>query len=252
MNLKQTIIASSLALSVLAGCSSAPDEIVVAEQSAVESQYLEAKDLLIQGNYVRAAEILSALDASFPFGPYSHQIQLDLIYSYYKTDNTSQALASIDRFLKLNPTHTDIDYVYYMRGLTNLKAAQNALQEMVGIDRFDRDITEHRDAFNDFNTIVTQYPQSQYAKDARQRMIFAKNFIAKSELAVAEYYMRRSAYVAAANRAKYVLENLGDTDQVERALEMMLVSYDQLELKDLYNNTYQVLKLNYPDNSLVN
>lgn len=252
MNFKHTLIASSLALTVLAGCSSAPDEVVVAEQSAVESQYLEAKALLIEGNYVRAAEILSALDASFPFGPYSHQIQLDLIYSYYKTDNTSQALASIDRFLKLNPTHTDIDYVYYMRGLTNLKAAKNALQEMVGIERFDRDITEHREAFNDFNKIVIDFPESKYAKDARQRMIYTKNFIAKSELAVAEYYMRRSAYVAAANRAKYVLENLGDTDQVENALEMMLVSYDQLELTELYDNTYQVLKLNYPDNPLVN
>lgn len=241
-----------MALLVLSGCSSAPDEIVVAEQSAVEAQYLNAKDLLVQGNYVRAAEILSALDASFPFGPYSHQIQLDLIYAYYKTDNTSQALASIDRFLKLNPAHTDIDYVYYMRGLTNLKAATNALQEMVGIERFDRDITEHREAFNDFNTIVTQYPESKYAKDARQRMIFTKDFIAKSELAVAEYYMRRSAYVAAANRAKYVLENLGDTNQVEKALEMMLVSYEQLKLEDLYNNTYQVLKLNYPKNPLVN
>ncbi|MER2494458.1 outer membrane protein assembly factor BamD [Catenovulum sediminis] len=252
MNFKRTLIATSLALSVLAGCSNTPDEVVVAEQNAVEAQYLEAKDLLVQGNYVRASEILSALDASFPFGPYSHQIQLDLIYSYYKTDNTSQALASIDRFIKLNPTHTDIDYVHYMRGLTNMKAAKNSLQEMVGIDRFDRDITEHREAFNDFNTIVTQYPQSKYAADAKQRMVFVKDFIAKSELAVAEYYMRRGAYVASANRAKYVLENLGDTQQVENALEMMLESYRQLELDDLYQNTYQVLKLNYPNNPLVN
>ncbi|WP_016957281.1 outer membrane protein assembly factor BamD [Catenovulum sp. SX2] len=252
MNLKHSLIVGALALNVLAGCSNTPDEIVVAEQSAVEAQYNEAKDLLLQGNYVRAAEILSALDASFPFGPYSHQIQLDLIYSYYKTDNTAQALASIDRFLKLNPTHTDIDYVYYMRGLTNTKAAQNALQEMVGIERFDRDITEHREAFNDFNTIINQYPHSKYAKDARQRMIFIKDFIAKSELAVAQYYMKRGSYVAAANRAQYVLENLGDTQQVEKALEMMLESYHQLKLTDLYNNTYQVLKLNYPDNPMVN
>lgn len=252
MKLKPTLLATSLVFSVLSGCSNTPEEIVVAEQSEVEARYLEAKQLLAEGNYVRAAEILSALDAGFPFGPYSHQIQLDLIYSYYKTDNTEQALASIDRFLKLNPTHTDIDYVYYMRGLTNMKAAKNALQEMVGIDRFDRDISEHRSAFNDFNTIINQYPQSKYATDARQRMVYIKDFIAKSELAVAEYYMRRGAYVAASNRAKYVLEHLGDTDQVENALEMMLISYQELELNDLYENTYQVLKLNYPENPLVN
>ncbi|KMT65852.1 outer membrane protein assembly factor BamD [Catenovulum maritimum] len=252
MNFKQTIIAAVFSILFISGCSSAPDEIVVSEQSAVEAQYLEAKDLLKQGNYVRAAEILAALDASFPFGPYSHQIQLDLIYSYYKTDDTSQALASIDRFIRLNPNHTDIDYAYYMRGLTNIKAASNALQEMVGIDRFDRDITEHREAFNDFNTIVTDFPNSKYANDSRKRMIYVKDFMAKSELAVAEYYMRRGAYVAAANRAKYVVENFDKTQQMETALEMMLESYKQLELPDMVENTYKVLKLNFPNNPSVN
>lgn len=254
MNFKQIIKPATtaiLTLLCLAACSSAPDEIQVSQQSQVEAQYLEAKDLLKQGNYVRASEILSILDATFPFGPYSHQIQLDLIYAFYKTDNTPQALASVDRFIRLNPNHPDIDYAYYIRGLTNIKAASNALQEMIGIDRFDRDITEHREAFNDFNEIVTNYPSSKYANDSRKRMIYVKDFIAQSELAVAEFYMRRGAYIAAVNRAKYVVENFNKTPQMERALEMMLESYKQLELNKMATSTYKVLKLNFPNNPAI-
>lgn len=230
----------------LSACSSSPDE-EIAENRGAQELYEQGKTSLESGNFNGAIAALSALDASFPFGPYSHQVQLDLIYAYYKTGETDQALATIDRFIRLNPNHADSDYAVYMRGLTNMDADKNLFQELARIDRSDRDPNKSREAFEDFRRLLEKYPESRYINDAKKRMIFIKNRLAKYEIAVARFYMRRKAYVAAANRGKYVLEYFKDSQHTQEALEIMVESYDQLGLKDLKQHALQTLLLNYPD-----
>jgi outer membrane protein assembly factor BamD len=237
---------------LLAGCSSSPgDEDLVAANSGEQALYEDAKEKMKLGNFNAATNILSALDSRFPFGPLSHQVQLDLIYSYYKTSKTDQALATIDRFTRLNPNHSDVDYALFMRGLSNMEADKNLFQDLVGIDRSDRDPSSSRQAFEDFRRLIEKYPDSKYAADAQKRMLHIKSRLAKYEIAIARYYMRREAFVAAANRGRYVLEYYSDTTHVQQALEIMVECYDQLQLHDLKDNAMKTLKLNYPDSSFI-
>jgi outer membrane protein assembly factor BamD len=236
------------AIVTLAGCSSSPDEedLILANRGA-EALYEDAKKSMESGNFNGAANILSALDSRYPFGPLSNQVQLDLIYTYYKIGNVDQALATIDRFMRLNPNHSDIDYAIYMRGLANMDSDQNLFQDLAGIDRSDRDPSKSREAFSDFRRLLNKYPDSKYAADARERMVYIKSRLAKYEVAVARFYMRREAYIAAANRGIYILQYFPDSAQVKDALEIMVECYDKLELTDLKNNALKTLRLNYPD-----
>jgi len=252
INLRNIIFTGVLV--AVAGCSSAPEDedvdLVLRNRSA-QSLYDEAKERMRSGNYNVATESLSALDSRYPFGPLSNQVQLDLIYGYYKTGRTDEALATIDRFTRLNPNHSDVDYAIYMRGLTNMEVDSNLFQELVGIDRSDRDPSNSRQAFNDFRRLIEKFPNSKYAADAQKRMLHIKSRLAKYEIAIARYYMRRDAYVAAANRGRFVIEHYPDTSHVQEALEIMVECYDQLELNDLKNNAMKTLKLNYPDSSFI-
>lgn len=246
------IIALS-ALIALAGCSNTADEeqIEKAKLLGPEASYEMAKEMLENGNFNGAAETLSNLDSRYPFGPLSLQIQLDLIYAYYKAGDADQALAMVDRFIRLNPNHKDVDYAFYMRGLTNMDADTNLFQDLLNIDRSDRDPTGTREAFNDFRRLLERFPESKYAADAHKRMAFLKDRLAKYEIAIARFYMRRGAYVAAANRGQYVLEYYGDTAQVQPALEIMVSAYGQLGLDELKNNAIKILKLNYPNSEFI-
>ena len=240
------------AVLIMAGCSSTPDdEELQVDTSGADALYQDAKEKMRQGNFNAATATLSSLDSRFPFGPLSHQVQLDLIYSYYKTGKIDQAIATIDRFTRLNPNHSDVDYAIYMRGLTNMDSDNNLFQDLVGIDRSDRDPTHSREAFEDFRRLIQKYPDSKYAADAQKRMLFIKSRLAKYEIAIARFYMRREAYVAAANRGRYVLEYYSDTNHVQEALEIMVECYDQLKLDDLKNNAMKTLKLNYPESSFI-
>lgn len=239
-------------LLTLVGCSSSEDTDVdkVPDKSA-QALFTDAREALDNGLYKKAIQILSAIDSRFPFGPISHQVQLDLIYGYYKSGDSAQGIALADRFLRLNPNHTNIDYVYYMRALINLSTEENLFQDMAGIDRSDRDPTASRDAFNDFKTILSEYPESKYAADARKRMISIKSRLAKYELSVARFYLKREAYASAANRGRYIVEFYSPSVEVEQALEIMIECYDKMGLEDLKNNAKQVLAANYPNNPIV-
>ena len=242
------ILPLAVVLTALSACSSSPDdeEIVIANKGA-EALYEDAKNSMKVGNFSQAAATLSALDSRYPFGPLSHQVQLDLIYSYYKAGKTEEALATIDRFIRLNPNHSDVDYAVYMRGLVNMGSDSNYFQDIVGIDRSDRDAKQAHQAFKDFKELLQKYPNSKYAADARQRMKHIKNRLAKYELAVARYYMKRGAYVSAANRGQYVVEHFSDTEHVQGALEIMVTCYEQLGLPELKDNAMQTLRLNFPN-----
>ncbi|MFT5813197.1 MAG: outer membrane protein assembly factor BamD [Psychroserpens sp.] len=250
---KVTIKIMCLALVlVLTGCSGTSEEDIkkVPDQSA-QALFADARGALDNGLYQKAIQILSAIDSRFPYGPISHQVQLDLIYAYYKSGNAAQGLALTDRFLRLNPEHTNLDYVYYMRALISVATQENLFQNLAGIDRSDRDPTAARDAFKDLKVLLEKYPNSKYAADSRQRMIGIKSRLAKYELSVARYYLKREAYVSSANRGKYIVEYFSPSPETEDALEIMIVCYEKLGLTDLQINAKQVLAANYPNNSLV-
>lgn len=239
----------ALVFALLGGCSSTEKEKVPDEPP--EQLYQQAQDRLNIADYAKAIELLEAMDSRYPFGPYSAQVQLDLIYAYYKTADSAHALANIDRFLRINPTHKDVDYVYYMRGLSNMQPDTNFFHTLFRIDRADRDPSYARQAFRDFKTVLTKFPQSGYAPDARARMIALRERLAKYDLSVADYYYRRGAWVAAANRGKMILENYSDSEKVEPALEIMIKSYDKLDLTVPAQNARKVLAANYPNNDLL-
>ncbi|GAW97847.1 MULTISPECIES: outer membrane protein assembly factor BamD [Colwellia] len=244
------IILTVLALA-LTGCSSSGADIEKVPDKSAQSLFVDARSALDNGLYQKAIQILGAIDSRFPFGPISHQVQLDLIYAYYKSGDAAQGIALTDRFLRLNPNNSNIDYVYYMRALINISTEENLFQDLAGIDRTDRDPEASRSAFKDFKSIVTDFPDSKYAADARKRMISIKSRLAQYELAVAKYYIKREAYASAANRGRYILEYFAPSPEIEQALEIMIESYDKLALNDLKKNALQVLAANYPNNPLV-
>lgn len=237
----------------VAGCSSNEDtqERVALANMGAQQMYDSAKRNMQNGNFGSASTMLSELDSRYPFGPLSNQVQLDLIYSYYKSGRIDETLATIDRFVRLNPNHSDVDYAFYMRGLTNMEADSNMFQEIMQIDRSDRDPSKSREAFEDFRRLIQQFPDSKYAADAKKRMLFIKNRLAKYEIAIARFYMRREAYVAAANRGRYVLEHFPDSEHIQEALEIMVSSYEQLGLTDLKNNAMKTLQLNFPESDFL-
>jgi outer membrane protein assembly factor BamD len=246
--MKANFLLISLLALTLTACAGKPEEDPGNTQTA-QTLYQQAKDVLDDGLYNRAIELLSAVESRYPFGPLARQVQLDLIYAHYKAGDVTKALAGIDRFIRLNPNHPELDYVYYMRGLSNIKADENALHNALGIDRADRDLASTRQAFDDFKTLVSSFPQSKYAAEAKKRMLSIKDTLARHELLIADYYMRRGAYLAAANRGKYIVEFYHGSPLVEQALEVMVQSYDKLGLVKLKEDTYQVLKLNFPQNN---
>lgn len=249
---KISTVLSLATLLALSGCASQPEvssvEKAAANKRTALSLYKEAKQTLDDGLYNRAIQLLNEIDSAFPFGPMSKQIQLDLIYAYYKSLKNAQAIASIDRFIRLNPDDKDLDYVYFMRGLVNMGSESNMFQDMFGIDRADKSLDKSRESFRDFKSLIKLFPESKYAADARKRMTFLLDKMARRELYVAQYYMKQGAYLAAANRGKYVLENYPNSPRVETALEVMIESYDQLGLKDMESDAIKVMRLNYPDN----
>lgn len=238
--MKYLVAAATLSIA-LAGCSSSKESVPDNPPSEI---YATAQQKLQEGNFRAAITQLEALDNRYPFGPYSQQVQLDLIYAYYKNSDLPMAQASIDRFLRLNPTHPNIDYVMYMRGLVDMALDNNVLQDFFGIDRSNRDPEYARNAFRDFSQLVQVYPNSQYATDATKRLVYLKNRLAKYELSVAEYYTDRSAYVAVVNRVDQMLRNFPDTQATRDALPLMENAYKKLNLQGEALKVRQIINSN--------
>ncbi|QHB31601.1 outer membrane protein assembly factor BamD [Yersinia canariae] len=238
--MKYLVAAATLSL-VLTGCSSNKD---VVPDNPPSELYATAQQKLQDGNFKGAITQLEALDNRYPFGPYSQQVQLDLIYAYYKSADLPLAQASIDRFMRLNPTHPNIDYVLYMRGLTDMALDDSALQGFFGIDRSDRDPQHAKAAFRDFNQLIQSYPNSQYATDAQKRLMFLKDRLAKHELAVAQYYTKRGAYVAVVNRVEQMLRDYPDTQATRAALPLMENAYKQLQLNAQADKVAKIIAAN--------
>ncbi|BET96152.1 outer membrane protein assembly factor BamD [Xenorhabdus taiwanensis] len=240
IRMKYLVAATTLSL-VLSGCSSNKDAVPDIPPSQI---YSIGQEKLQEGNYKAAIKQLESLDNRYPFGPYSQQVQLDLIYAYYKSAEYPLALASIDRFMRLNPTHPNIDYVLYMRGLVSQALDDSLLQGLFSIDRSNRDPEHARAAFRDFNQLVRYYPNSQYSTDATKRLIFLKERLAKYELAVVQYYTKRSAYVAVVNRVEQMLRDYPDANATRNALPYMELAYKELGLTAEANKVAQLIAAN--------
>ncbi|WP_208612511.1 outer membrane protein assembly factor BamD [Xenorhabdus vietnamensis] len=238
--MKYLVAATTLSL-VLSGCSSNKDAVPDIPPSQI---YSIGQEKLQEGNYKTAIKQLESLDNRYPFGPYSQQVQLDLIYAYYKSAEYPLALASIDRFMRLNPTHPNIDYVLYMRGLVSQALDDNLLQGFLGIDRSNRDPEHARAALRDFNQLARYYPNSQYSADAIKRLVFLKERLAKYELAVVKYYTTRSAYVAVVNRVEQMLRDYPNTSATREALPYMESAYKELGLTAEANKVAQLITAN--------
>lgn len=229
--------------SALAACTS-NDELERVSDLSPQARYEAAKDLINSELYNRAITILNDLENQFPYGPLSRQVQLDLLFALYKSGRYEEALPAIDRFIKLNPSHPRLDFVMYIRGLVNMEKGINSFQEFFGLSNADKDLEATRDAFADFKKVIQRFPDSLYVEDSKSRMVQVLNRLAKYELHVAEYYMSRSAYIAAVSRCKYVLEYYKDSTAVVPALKMMIDAYDKLGLTELKQEAELVLAAN--------
>jgi outer membrane protein assembly factor BamD len=234
-------LSSLLALTLLFGCSNS-DEIV--PDVPASELYTDAQSSLRSGNWLTAVEKLEALDSRYPFGPYSEQVQLDLIYAYYKNGDLPLAQATIERFTRLNPTHPRMDWVLYMRGLSNMAQDQNYMHNIFNMDRSDRDPEPVKAAFADFKRLLQRYPDSAYASDARQRMLALKNRLANYDLASADFYLRREAWIAAINRSQELQKTYPDTKAARKSLEIQLEAYEKLGLTEAVERTKELIKLN--------
>jgi len=206
--------------------------------------YVEASTAMGEGNYATAIKYYELLEARYPFGKYSLQSKIDLAYAYYKDGEAASALASADRFIRLHPNHPAVAYAYYLKGIVNFNRRLGFLTRFIPTDTSQRDPGAALDSYKDFATLTRKFPDSEYSADARKRMIFLRNNLAKFELHVARYYMERGAYVAAANRASEVVEKFQRTPAVKEALEIMIAAYQKLGKDKLAADTQRVLTLN--------
>jgi outer membrane protein assembly factor BamD len=212
--------------------------------------YTEAKSQLDNSNYEAAIKLYETLQGRFPFGRYAQQAQIETAYAYYRYEEPEQAIAAADRFIKMHPKHPNVDYVYYLKGLANFNRGIGLLERFIPSKTTERDPGASARSFYDFEVVVKQFPESRYAEDARQRMLYLRNNLAEYEMAVADYYMERNAYLAAINRARYVIENYQRTPAVPKALHLLATAYRIIGIEDLASDTERVIAANYPEQSL--
>ncbi len=233
----------------LAGCGSTPKEEAAA--STAERLYKEAQEDMEAGSFERAIKSLERVEGLAAGSLIAQQALLNIAYLSWRTGEKAQALSSIERFIKLNPSSPALDYALYLRGVINFNDNLGLLGTLAGQDLSERDQRASRDAFQAFKQLVDQFPASKYTPDARQRMVHIVDTLASYEVHVARYYLRRGAYVAAANRAQGAIAEFPQTASAEEALYILMQSYDKLELKTLRDDAERVLRLNYPNSSFL-
>ena len=216
-----------------------------ATKSSPEVLYKKAHQSLMSYDFQSAIKGYEALTARFPFTDQARQARLDLIYAYYRAGEGETATDAAETFIRENPTHPRVDYAWYVKGLVEFERQPNALEKLFRVDLSQRPPSTARKAFSAFRTVVEQYPKSEYAHDAEQRMIYLRNRLADYEVHVARYYMKRGAYVAAAQRAKGCVENFDGAPAVKEALTIMVEAYDRLNLQPLAVKAREVYELNY-------
>jgi len=207
----------------------------------------KAKSAMDAENYQKAIKLYETLEARYPFGEYAAQTQLNIAYAYYKNDDPETAIAATDRFIKIHPRHPSIDYAYYLKGLINFNRSIGFLERFLPTDASQRNPTNVKEAFSNFELLVRRFPDSKYAPDAKQRMISLRNNLAMYEVHVARFYLKRKAYIAAANRGSYVIKEFQRTPAVPYALQVMEQAYSKMGMQVLAADAKRVYEQNYPD-----
>lgn len=227
--------------------------------SSKEPEYTTEADLynaatkqLENSQWEAAIKNLNSLEENFPFGTYADQAQLELIYAQYSSDEPDAAIATANRFIRLHPQHRNVDYAYYMLGMSSFTKDKGMFERVMPVDTTKRDPGAARESLANFTQLLNRYPDSTYAADAKKRMIYLRNYLARYEIHVANYYFKRGAYVAALGRGRYVLENFPQAPATPDALAVMTQAYYLLKMNSQANETLEILKLNYADYPALN
>ncbi len=242
------LVVACVACATLAGCGLFSGEGSKDKYAGWSAQklYAEAEDELSAGGYANAVKIFETLQSRYPFGRYAQQAQMEIAYAHYKDNEKDLALAAADRFIKQYPNSPNADYVYYLKGLINFNDNLGFMSTITRQDLTERDPKALRDAFDAFRELVSRFPESRYSPDATVRLKYLVNAMAAHEVHVARYYLRRGAYVAAANRAQIVVQQYQQAPAVVDALQVMVSAYDKLDMPQLRDDARRVLDSNYP------
>ncbi|MGH8688611.1 MAG: outer membrane protein assembly factor BamD [Burkholderiales bacterium] len=244
--MRASVLALAAAALLAAGCGSTPEAPDETANWTVEHLYGEAHDAMKSRDWKKAIDLLDKLEGRFPYGRYAQQSLLDVAYAHWKYDERPAAIASLDRFIKQYPSHESLDYAYYLKGVIFFTEAPGLFAFLSEPDFAERDPKASREAFVAFHEVTTRFPGSKYAPDSAQRMRYLVNSLARHEVHVARYYMKREAYVAAANRAQQAVLNFPQAPATEEALYIMIEAYKALGLEALRADTERLMHLNFP------
>ncbi len=235
------------AAALASGCSSLNSSDDETLGWSAQKLYGEAKDAMASKDWPKAVKYLEKLEARYPYGRYAQQAQLEVAYANWKDGERASAIAAADRFIKLYPNHPNVDYAWYLKGLINFNENLSVLWWLTTPDLSDRDPRGSRDAFDAFKEVVQRFPESKYAADSAARMRYLVNALASYEVHVARYYMRRGAYLAAANRAQYAIKSYPQAPALEEAVFVLVKAYDALGMGELRDAAARVMRVNFPE-----
>jgi outer membrane protein assembly factor BamD len=234
---------------LLTGCSTTPVDKTAG--MSPNKLYAEAKDEMATGQWEKAVPLLEKLEARAAGTPLAQQAQLDKAYAHYKSAEPAQALATLERFMKLHPASPAFDYALYLKGIISFNDDLGLLSAVTRQDLAERDQKASKESFEAFKELVTRFPESRYTPDARQRMTYIVSSLAQYEVYVARYYYKRGAYLAAINRAQLTVADYRDVPAIEEALFIIYKSYDALGLEQLRDDAKRVLEKNYPQSEFL-
>lgn len=252
MQKKLLVVVATSALLALSGCGMLPSKTDETQKWSAEKLYAEAREEMSAGQYDAAIKLFQRLESNYPFGTYATQAQMEIAYAHYKAKDQAEALAAVERFIKLHPNHAQVDYMYYLRGLINFNDQIGFLSVIYSQDPSERDPRATREAFAAFKALIDRFPNSKYAPDAVARLNYLINAMAQYEVHVANYYFRRGAYMASLNRAQNAVSDYSESPSREEALFIMIRAYDKLGMFDLRDDTQRVFLRNYPDSRFLN
>ena len=227
------------------------DKDKFANLSTEEQFYQRALDQLNSQNFRGSIDTYQALESRFPFGRFADQAQIEVVYAYYRNNDLEAARAAADRFIRLHPENDNVDYAFYMKGLASFTEDGGFINRFLPVDQTKRDPGRAEESFADFSQLLALYPDSPYAADARARMVYLRNNLAAYEIHVANYYIERSAYIAALRRGQYVVENFQETPAVADGVAIMVECYLRLGLNELADTSLSLLKENYPEHASI-
>jgi outer membrane protein assembly factor BamD len=247
MQKKLKVVVASFLLLGMSACSLLPEKTDETKNWTVEKLYAEAREEMASGQYESAIKMFERLESNYPFGTYAAQAQMEIAYAHYKTQDQAQALAAVERFIKLHPNHPNVDYMYYLRGLISFNDQVGFLGALYTQDPTERDPKATRESFAAFKALVDKFPNSVYAEDSIMRMKYLVNAMAQYEVHVANYYFRRGAYLASLNRAMNVVRDYQDAPAIEEALFLMVRNYDKLNMPELRDDANRVFVKSFPN-----